>query len=817
MPKIVVALVLSLLAGCSREYTADEYLASAVSYVAQGNYEEAMVELKMALQLEPEQPQARCLLGKVHLENGNFLDAEKELTRARELGCAASVANLLLAEALLPQGRFADLAALDTATMSPEGLARLLSLKSEAALATGEQALAEELVERAETDAPESADTQLARARLMALQGDADEALSLISKVLEAAPENPDAWRLRGYTLWRLARLPEARTAFDKAIEHTSFPLADHVSRGLINLLMEDFRRAQKDAAALNEIAPHDAGSAYINGLLLFRSGQYRDAITTLALGEPAEAKYPLLLFYLSLAHVIEGDPAVAETYAVKYVELVPNSIEGRKLLGLLLVQRGAGDKAEAVLQPVLDHNPADIGALNLRANALLLDDRADLALVTYRVISLVAPTIELADLVPTSGLLTPRQAMGAGAALQRAVAPFVAFPREDVLFIFDALKQRKFEEAITAASSYKFRDLTGIAPYNVLGVVHEAAGDLKQARIVYRQALKRDPGNPSASLKLAQIEREMNELKKERQLYQDVLAVHPEHLLTMLRLAALDGHEGDKAEMIDVLEAAIDVHETALEPRLRLAQHYSDTAKPEKVDEIFASLPDLQKRSSRVRELSVKAYLQQGKLKEALAYSRKAFAVDPNTQTLLGLVGILKKAKQDSVLRDTIAHWLGEHPADVVARLRLAEEFEAIDTAAANEHYEEILRQQPGVLVALNNLAWNLRTKDTERALTHIRRAAEIAPNNADILDTLAVVEHISGNNEEALVHIQRALKHNTTNLSMRYHEAMINAALGNTKRAIVALHYLLVAEDDGFDERADAHALLTRLEQSQ
>lgn len=814
MPKLVFALLLVVLVSCSKELTSDQYLANAVTHFAEGEYEAALIELKNVLQREPGQPQARCLLGKIYLENGSLLDAEKELVRARELGCAADVTSPLLADTLLSQGKFEEVLMLDSAELKPDAMARLLSLQTIAALSTGDQDLAEELVSLAESSAPDAVDTQLARARLLVLDGSSEAALAAIRKVLEIAPENDDAWRLRGHTLWRLLRLPEARTAFDNAITHTKHPVADYVSRGLINILMEDFSRAQKDAEALAEVAQHHPGSSYISGLLLFRAGQYRDAITTLSLGEAAAAKYPLMLFYMSIAHVIDGDPAVAETYALKYVKLVPDSIEGRKLLGLLLLQRGVGGQVAAVLQPVLDHNPNDLGALHLSANALLIDDRADLALFTYDWIGRVYPALSLADLPLTTGLLTKRQAMGATAALQNSLKPSPKFPREDVLSVLAALKQQDFDEAIEAAKSYKFRDLTGIAPYNVLGNVYLAAGDAREARKTFRQALKRAPGNPSASLNLAQIERKMNELKKERKLYQEVLTVHTGHLPAMLRLAVLEGREGDNAEMVDRLKEAIDIHEDALEPRLGLAQYYHDSGKPEKVVEIFASLPSLQKRSSRVREMIINSYLKQGKLKEALAYSRKAYADDPNTQTLLGLVAILKNAKQDAVARERLVQWLSANPADIIARLRLAEELDVIASPEATEQYREVLQREPQNLVALNNLAWNTRNEDPAGALTHIRKAADIAPDNGVVQDTLAVVEHLNGNNEEAIKHIGRALKNEPTNSSMRFHQAMINAALGKTKEAVATLRVLMWIPPEELPERAQVEKLLATLE---
>ena len=57
-------------------------------------------------------------------------------------------------------------------------------------------------------------------------------------------------------------------------------------------------------------------------------------------------------------------------------------------------------------------------------------------------------------------------------------------------------------------------------------------------------------------------------------------------------------------------------------------------------------------------------------------------------------------------------------------------------------------------------------------------RKASNLAPDQPDLLDTLAVIESINGDHQTAQHTIQRALAARPDDLSMRYHEAMIVAA---------------------------------------
>ena len=125
---------------------------------------------------------------------------------------------------------------------------------------------------------------------------------------------------------------------------------------------------------------------------------------------------------------------------------------------------------------------------------------------------------------------------------------------------------------------------------------------------------------------------------------------------------------------------------------------------------------------------------------------------------------------------------------------------------------YEEVVKLDPKNLVALNNLAWLIREKDPARALDVARKAADIAPDSPEVLDTLAVVEYLNKDYRRAERSIDRALNAQPENPSLLYHSAMIDAALEDAPQARATLEALLAAHTD-FPEIADAKALLARL----
>jgi lipopolysaccharide biosynthesis regulator YciM len=86
----------------------------------------AILELKSALQEQPNNREARLLLGKAHLASDAYADAEKELTRAKEQGASYDEVLPALAKSLLLQNKSEKvLEMLPGSGLSPRSMASL--------------------------------------------------------------------------------------------------------------------------------------------------------------------------------------------------------------------------------------------------------------------------------------------------------------------------------------------------------------------------------------------------------------------------------------------------------------------------------------------------------------------------------------------------------------------------------------------------------------------------------------------------------------------------------------------------------------------
>jgi len=96
-------LAAAFLIGCAPD-NPEALIASAKEYLAKNDRNAAVIQLKNALQKNPDLAEARFLLGKALLENGDVAAAEKELTKASELRYPYDQVAPVLARAILARG-----------------------------------------------------------------------------------------------------------------------------------------------------------------------------------------------------------------------------------------------------------------------------------------------------------------------------------------------------------------------------------------------------------------------------------------------------------------------------------------------------------------------------------------------------------------------------------------------------------------------------------------------------------------------------------------------------------------------------------------
>ncbi|HKU53841.1 MAG TPA: XrtA/PEP-CTERM system TPR-repeat protein PrsT [Rhizomicrobium sp.] len=187
-------------------------------------------------------------------------------------------------------------------------------------------------------------------------------------------------------------------------------------------------------------------------------------------------------------------------------------------------------------------------------------------------------------------------------------------------------------------------------------------------------------------------------------------------------------------------------------------------------------------------------ALIQSKQAGRAAGVLAKSLASRPSVPVLTRLVRLRLDSGQKKQAETLLSGWLEKHPSDVAVRSELGEFLiREKDFAKATILYEKIVAQDSNNALALNNLAWLIQDRDPQRALSMLARAAKIAPNSADVADTLGWLSLRQKDTRTGLRLLQRAHALRPDDGEITYHLAVALDAGGDRNGAQKLLNALL------------------------
>lgn len=905
-----------LLVACGSQTDA-EFLASAHTHLEQGDTQSALIETKNALRQNPENAEARVLLGRLQLMSGNAQAAEKELLVAKRLGVPEDVYLPFLSQAYTAQGKWNDLKQLPSGNLADLNKAEVLAGQGLAFLVDRDIGQASQLIKEAAELAPNSAVVLLAKARLQMASEQLADVRTTLMTVLDLEGKSSAAWSLLGDLERVEHHFEQSEAAYGKAIRFGSQPFMDRLRRAQVRIQMKKYESAQIDLDMLMKASPNHPLANFAQGQIQMANKNSKEALVSFEKTVRVLPKYAPALYAMALTHFQLRNFEQAEQYAYKFVAQADRSTVSRKILGAILFQNAKYTEAEEQMRNVLAQTPDDPAAMNLLASILFKQNQKAESVALLEKISKLYPESAYAQLRLGAGLFSEGKQSEGEALMEQASALNPEFHQADVVLILLNIQQKDFGQALSLAESFRDKKPDAVLPYNLLGVIYSGQKNLDAARQSFQKALSVSPGDLMANNSLAILAIRDENFDLGREHYQSILDYHENHLGTLMRLAALDALEKKQEPMLSRLKQAMDAHPDALAPRLILARYHLMDNQPNKIPRLFRSVEQEVKKSPEAlfvlarahlanknyleakltleslnglkpdsaqaqyllamsyagdknslkmesallkaldlrpdyvdARLSLVSYLVKkdpeqalphlaelkklapdhpltGKLeavaqnkmgdpRKALDAYKREFEKSPTSGNMLLLARQHIYMENQSAAVQLLESWVNDHPEDVRARLFLANEYIhlAYPEARITSQYDEILKQQPENLVALNNLAWHLRDSDPTKALEYAQKAITLKPESATILDTLAVVRLNNDQIDLAQDAIRKALQLSPEQPSVRYHAAMIEHASGDSVSAFERLS-LLLQDEQNFPQRAEAERLYESLRQ--
>ena len=918
---VAVVLLIGVLAGCDDaiNLTVEDHLQRAREFQTAGDLRSSAIELKNALQKDPNSAAARLLLGLIYTEIGDSVSAEKELTTALEAGADPRSVYVSLGEAWLWQGKFDQV--LNEISFAPQDApaykAAVLVVHGNAQQALGQLDEAEKSYQAALQLSADMPRALVGMARHHQDKGELDKASEYLERALAVAPDDAFVIALQADTAYANNEFEISEDAYKRLIRSTP---QRHTAR--LGLALAQIGGGKLDEAIANldlvlKIAPSHIHANYLRALAAYRTKDYETAMArTDAVFSRAPAYEPALLLAGAAGFALNRDEQ-AVVRLKRYVALRPDNVEARQLLGTIQLRLGLAEDAVATLEPLTVENmdnAALLGAIGVAA--VRSGDIATANRYLARAVELKPDDAEMRTRLGVTRVALGEFEQGLDE-LARAASIAPGEERIEATYIAYLLRAKLYDQALELTEKIQKEKPDRPHGFTMAGIIYTAKGDNAAARQAFGEALARLPGAPDASYGLARLAVSEGKPEEAAGIYQNSLEKFPDSLPILANLARLQARLGDADMVRELLERIVALRPGLLIPTVMLGRFHFLNGEPAKALSVteealrnnpthpvllevvgraqlalelnreavatFTMLSQAAPSSSAAHYLLSMAYKAAGNIAGEADALGQALALDAgyvNAIAAMARNGIARGDTQTARSNITKLRGLGDETPEILdmeaavaelendldraeAILRKTDGIEPSndrafkiarilwrkgDTEAATEFLEQRLgaaadrdallvielssfyqmagrlksaselltdfvERWPDAWVGHNELAWvSLRMEDLEPAMRHAERAHDLAPENANVLDTFGMALLATGDDRKALNILRDAANRAPESLDVQYHFARALAVTGEREQAREVLTAIL-AQNTEFPERAEARTLLEEI----
>jgi putative PEP-CTERM system TPR-repeat lipoprotein len=622
------ALLLSCLAACSRTADTASLIAEARSHQQMGDSRAAVIQLKNALEREPNNAAARALLGDYYLEGGDVLSADKEFRRARQAGMAPAEILPRVARVMLMQQQYQQV--LDELPKD-SALSAFLTLRAYALLGLNRLPDATALLDRVLSTQPGDSMALLGKARLSLLDGAHRQALDYAQAALDRHPGDADSLRFKGDLLRAQGTLAQARACYEQILKNQPGNLQARVDIATMLIQSGHFPDAKAQLTAARRIAPGSPLVEYAQALLEFRLKNYAAAQEQLQRLLRVLPDYVPAVLMAGAVQYELGHNIQAEQHLQRFLDHAPGHLYAGKLMAAIALKRGKPDEAAALLAPLLARHPDDLALLAAAGDAHMRLHHFSQAADYFQKASKLAPAT--AGLHAALG--SSRLAMGDG---QRAIAELEqanqldgGAPRAGMLLIATQLQAKEYAKALATVQQLE-KQANSQAVQNLKGGVLLASQDLAGARQAFEAALTLDAAYLPALGNLAQLDILDRHPERARQRYQAALARDKDNVDLMTALAKLAAGQGNVPEATAWLEQARRAQPDTLAPALLLGNFYLRAGDKQKALALASKLQASNAGNADALTLLAEAQTAIGNHQGALASYRSLAVIQPKS-----------------------------------------------------------------------------------------------------------------------------------------------------------------------------------------
>ncbi|RPJ35930.1 MAG: tetratricopeptide repeat protein [Verrucomicrobiaceae bacterium] len=632
---------------------------------------------------------------------------------------------------------------------------------------------------------PSNAKARLGMAGFHLTIGDRSGARNEVLEVLKTTPDDRDALVILAKAAGNEQEINdvEARLAFPGAEEDARIWLAK-------SILAMGRRDADAAGQALQRAIELDAKSPapYVYKArwhLARNEAAAADECLQTAL-RLAPLRSPERLAYASfLLSAGKRDEAVALLEST--TKEAPDFIAAWRLLARLALSENDHENARKLLQKVSAWDAMDFEASVLMAMLHLSEkDEAgrDTAIELLEKIRTMYPPNALVEYCLARGRLASGEVEPAIEALSRALR--VEPDMRDAVIMQGGLKlsRRQFDEVISLMEPYLGNHPADVDALLMLSEAYRMSGSPAKSWAVLSTVTDAPEQNPRWHMETGLVAKDLRKYDEARSAFEKVETLDPSNLRAPAELVGLDSFAGNHAAALERAEKQLKLHPGTAGPYYMRATVLAKLKRQDEAANDLKQALQLDPKLVAAHLMLAQMHSSAGRTEEAIAQLEQAkTAIPGNIPVLWTLLGLYDASGR---------------PADV------------------RNCYEEILKQDPQYIPALNNLAVILSESagaDLERAYQLAQQASTLKPDVALISDTLGWILYKKGEFNRAHRYLADAAAKTQGEPLVKFHYAMSCLVMGEEQAARTALKQVLAA-DAGFARRAEAEQALARLD---
>ena len=704
-----------------------QYLESGNKYFAEGNYSNAIVEYRHAVDIDSSFGEARKQLAEAYARSNDPRRAFDEYIFA------------------------ADLLPTDVQLQLTAGAYALAIHRPEHALVRAEKALTQE---------PNNIQAHLLRGNALAGLSSFDDALKAIEEAIRLDPARGTTFTQLGQVELARGRRSEAETAFTRAVALAPKSVETYLALGNFYWSLGKAAETEKALRGALEVDAKNGTAIRAMAAFLIATGKNRDAEPYLV--RLAESGDPAAVFSLTDYYIASGraKDAVARLESdSKALKEVP---EARQRLARAYAAAGDAGRAKALADQVLASNPAAVDTQLLKGELLLNEGRRDDAFAAIRAAASSHPDSAEAQFALARFYVSRGDTSGAEAAYREVlrINPRAAAAQVEMAKLHLSTGNR--DAALRTVEEVARAQPTNLDARLQLARSLMAAKDLERAGRELDALRAANPNVGEVYVQAGALALLKNDITGARASFERAQSLDPKSAELLARWIDLDFKTNNAAGAKARIEQKLKEGPT---PALLIlaAQTYITANDQPAAERALRQAIELDSSLLPPYDMLGQLYMTQKRLSEARAEFETLAKRQARPVSALTMIG-------------TILMTEGQ-------------------TELAKKKFEEVLAIDPRAVIANNNLAWIYAEagNDLEFALGLAQVAMEQAPEEPEVMDTIAWVYYKKSLPERAIPLFESCVKKAPTNPTYHLHLGLAYLKAGRSAQARTSLQRAL------------------------